>query len=211
MVSLKLYGYWRSSSAYRVRIALHTKGLAFENLPINLLKGEQRSSDYLQITPTGFVPALVVGGRVLTESLAICEWLEEMHPSPPLLPSDAFERAWVRSLALLVASRVQPRQNLSVLQEVPQEERAARARRVIEPGLLALEQLVRRERKGGPFCAGATVSLAEVCLVPQLYAARRFGVELGALECLLRAEEAALQLPAFVAAHPDRQPDAQPA
>lgn len=204
-----LYGYWRSSSSYRVRIALHWKRIAFTQQPINLLACAQRSPEYLQIAPSGFVPALrLEDGRVLTESLAICEYLDERWPAPPLLPVDPYARARARSVALTVASRIQPFQNLSVLEAYPKDERAAHARAVITPGLALIEALLAQEEPAGPFCVGAAPSLADVCVVPQLYSARRFGVELAAFPRLLAAEAAALALPAFAAAHPDRQPDA---
>lgn len=203
-----LHGYWRSSSSYRVRIALAHKGIAYEQAPVNLLAGAQRSAEYVQIAPSGFVPALALDGRLITESLAICELLEELVPTPTLLPGDAYRRSLARAMALVVASRIQPFQNLSVLSAHPAAARAALARAAIEPGLAVLESMCARAEHEGPFCTGAEPSLADVCLVPQLYSARRFAVDLTPYPRLLQAEAAALVLPAFVAAHPDRQPDA---
>ena len=205
-----LHGYWRSSSSYRVRIALAFKGVAYEQHPVNLLAGEQRTEAFGLVAPGGLVPALRIGDRIVVESLAVCELLDELVPQPPLLPADPFRRSLARSMALVIASRIQPFQNLSVLQQVPQAERAALARKAIEPGLAVLEALVARDVPAaeGPFCTGAQPTLADVCLVPQLYAARRFSVDLGAYPRLVRADAAARELPAFQAAHPDLQPDA---
>lgn len=205
-----LYGYWRSSSSYRVRIALAWKGVAYEQEPVNLLAGAQRNESYAAIAPGGFVPALRIGERIVIESLAMCELLDELVPQPPLLPADPYRRSLVRSLALTIASRIQPFQNLSVLQQHPHAERASVARAAIVPGLAILEALIARDVPAGegPFCAGAEPTLADVCLVPQLYAARRFEIDLAPYPRLVRADAAAREHPAFQAAHPDLQPDA---
>ena len=207
---LTLHGYWRSSSSYRVRIALAWKGLSYEYVAVNLLAGDHRGATYRAIAATGFVPALSIDGHVIVESMAICELLEELVPTPALLPADPFRRAFARSFALTVASRIQPFQNLSTLQAHPAENRGAVARAAIEPGLAVLELLLDREvpEGEGSFCAGVAPSLADVFLVPQLYAARRFGVDLAPYPRLVRSDAAAAQLPAFRAAHPDLQPDA---
>lgn len=205
-----LHGYWRSSSSYRVRIALAIKQIAYEHAPVNLLAGEQRGAPYANIAVSGFVPALAIDDHVVVESLAICELLDELVPSPALLPSDPYRRSLARALALVVASRIQPFQNLSVLQQLAPDQRAAAARAAIEPGLAILEAMIARAvpASEGPFCTGAQPSLADICLVPQLYAARRFSVDLAPYPRLVRADAAALALPAFAAAHPDLQPDA---
>lgn len=210
MNGLILHGYWRSSSSYRVRIALAMKGLSYEYVAVNLLAGDQRGEAYREVAASGFVPALTIDGHVVVESMAICELLEELVPMPALLPADPFRRAFARSFALTVASRIQPFQNLSTLQAHPAEDRGAVARAAIEPGLAVLELLLAREvaETEGPFCAGAAPSVADVFLVPQLYAARRFGIDLGPYPRLTRADAAAVALPAFQVAHPDRQPDA---
>lgn len=207
-----LHGYWRSSSSYRVRIALAWKGLEYEYVPVNLLAGEQRADAYRAIAPSGFLPALRIDSHTVLESMAMCELLEELVPEPTLLPGDPYRRAFVRAFALTVASRIQPFQNLSTLQAHPAEQRGAVARAAIEPGLAVLEALLEREvdASEGPFCAGAKASMADMFLVPQLYSARRFGVDLGAFPRLVRADAAAAALPAFCAAHPDLQPDAAP-
>ncbi|MRG93171.1 maleylacetoacetate isomerase [Polyangium spumosum] len=212
---MKLYGYWRSSASYRARIALHLKGISFENVPVHLLKngGEQYGDDYRAKNPMAQVPTLEVeeGGVVheLGQSLAIIEWLEERHPEPRLLPTDSFLRARARQLAEIINSGIQPFQNTSVLKLVKAEfgaDELAFARRFIEKGLTAYQALA--EPVHGRFSVGDAPTVADVCLVPQLYAARRFGVDLSPFPLLVRIEEQAASLPAFQAAHPDRQIDA---
>lgn len=202
-----LHGYWRSSSSYRVRIALALKGLAYEYAAVNLLAGEQRDARFRAVSPTELVPALEVDGHVVVESLAICELLEELVPQPALWPADPFRRAFARSVALTVASRIQPFQNLSVLNQHPAADRPAVARAAIEPGLRVVEALL-AQQSDGPFCAGEAATFADAFVVPQLYAARRFSVDLTPFPRLVRADAAAAELPAVQAAHPDRQPDA---
>ncbi|WP_135467565.1 maleylacetoacetate isomerase [Crenalkalicoccus roseus] len=210
-----LHGYWRSSAAYRVRIALNLKGIAVEHRVRHLRRGEQREAAYLRLNPQGLVPALELDdGTVLTQSLAIVEYLEETHPEPPLLPREAVARARVRAFAQAIAAEIHAVQNLKVLNRLKalghgQEEANAWARETIAEGLAACEALVRAAGAPGPFCFGAAPSLAEICLVPQLYNARRFGVELAGLPRLLAAEAACLALPAFAEAAPERQPDAE--
>jgi maleylpyruvate isomerase len=214
---MKLYGYWRSSASYRVRIALHHKGVPFEYVPVHLLKdgGEQNRDDYRTKNPMAQVPTLEVehGGVVheLGQSLAIIEWLEERYPEPSLLPSEPFLRARARQLAEIVNSGVQPFQNTSVLKFVKGElgkDEQAFARRFIEKGLAAYQALA--EPAAGRFSVGDAPTVADACLVPQLYAARRFGVDLAPFSLLVRVEESCASLPAFQAAHPDRQIDAVP-
>jgi len=210
---MKLHGYFRSSAAYRVRIALNLKGLQPAHLPHHLRRGEQCAPAYLAINPQGLVPTLEDdSGTVLTQSLAIIEWLDEVHPSPPLLPKDPLRRAKARAFALAIACDVHPVQNLKVLARLRQlgvaEEKvtewAAWANR---EGLAACEALIAHEP--GPFCFGDKPSIADLCLVPQLANARRFGVDVSAYPRLLKAEAAAKEMKAFADAAPDKQPDAE--
>jgi maleylpyruvate isomerase len=210
---MKLHGYFRSSAAYRVRIALNLKGLGAEHLPHHLRKGEQCAPAYLAINPQGLVPALEDdAGAVLTQSVAIIEWLDETHPNPPLLPKDPLQRAKVRAFALAIACDTHPVQNLKVLARLRElglaEEKVQDwAAWVNREGLSACETLVKDER--GPFCFGAAPTLADLCLVPQLANARRFGVDVSAYPRLLKAEAAAKALAAFANAAPEKQPDAE--
>ena len=209
---MKLHGYFRSSASYRVRIALNLKGLRADALSHHLRKGEQRDPGYLAINPQGLVPTLQDQSIVITQSLAIIEWLEETHPTPPLLPDDPLRRAHVRAFAQVLACDTHPVQNLKVLARLRQlgivEEKvtewAAWANR---EGLSACEALIANE--AGPFCFGDAPTLADLCLVPQLANARRFGVDLDAFPRLLKAEAAAKNIQAFVDAAPERQPDAE--
>jgi maleylpyruvate isomerase len=210
---MKLHGYFRSSAAYRVRIALNLKGLSAEQLSHHLRKGEQRDPSYLAINPQGLVPTLQNDdGAILTQSLAIIEWLDEIHPQPPLLPSDPLRRARVRAFAQAIACDTHPVQNLKVLARLrelglSEEQVTGWAAWANREGLSACEKLVAGE--GGPFCFGEQPSLADLCLVPQLANARRFGVEVAAFPRLLEAEAAAKNLKAFADAAPERQPDAE--
>jgi len=209
---MKLHGYFRSSAAYRVRIALNLKGLGAEHLPHHLRKGEQCAPAYLAINPQGLVPALENGGAVLTQSVAIIEWLDETHPNPPLLPQDPLRRAKVRAFALAIACDTHPVQNLKVLARLRElglaEEKVQDwAAWVNREGLSACETLIRDEP--GPFCFGDVPTLADLCLVPQLANARRFGVDVSAYPRLLAAEAAAKALTAFANAAPEKQPDAE--
>jgi maleylpyruvate isomerase len=210
---MKLHGYFRSSAAYRVRIALNLKGLSADHLPHHLRKGEQRNPAYLTINPQGLVPTLQDDqGAILTQSLAIIEWLDETHPEPPLLPADPLRRAKVRAFAMVVACDTHPVQNLKVLARLrelglPDEQVTGWAAWANREGLAACETLIANEP--GPFCFGAAPTLADLCLVPQLANARRFGVDLAVFPRLLKAETAAKDLKAFADAAPDRQPDAE--
>jgi maleylpyruvate isomerase len=210
---MKLHGYFRSSASYRVRIALNLKGLSAEQLSHHLRRGEQRAPNYLAINPQGLVPALQDDrGTILTQSLAIIEWLDEIHPEPPLLPKDPLRRAHVRAFAQVLACDTHPLQNLKVLARLrelglSEEQVTGWAAWANREGLSACNALIAGE--AGPFCFGAQPSLADLCLVPQLANARRFGVDLAAFPRLLRAEEAAKDLKAFANAAPERQPDAE--
>jgi maleylpyruvate isomerase len=210
---MKLHGYFRSSASYRVRIALNLKGLSAHHLPHHLRKGEQCAPAYLAINPQGLVPTLENDtGAIITQSLAIIEWLEETHPAPPLLPKDPLRRAHVRAFALVLACDTHPVQNLKVLARLrqlglPEEQVTGWAAWANREGLSACETLIAGE--SGPFCFGEAPSMADLCLVPQLANARRFGVDLGAFPRLLKAELAAKNLKAFADAAPERQPDAE--
>ncbi|ANV99151.1 maleylacetoacetate isomerase [Bradyrhizobium icense] len=210
---MKLHGYFRSSAAYRVRIALNLKGLTAEHLPHHLRKGEQIAPDYLALNPQGLVPTLEGNdGSVLTQSLAIIEWLDETHPNPPLLPGDPLRRAKVRAFALAIACDIHPVQNLKVLARLrqlglPEEKVTDWAAWANREGLAACETLIKGEK--GPFCFGDAQTIADLCLVPQLANARRFGVDVSGFPRLLEAEAAAKQMKAFADAAPDRQPDAE--
>jgi maleylpyruvate isomerase len=210
---MKLHGYFRSSASYRVRIALNLKGLSAEHLTHHLRKSEQRAPSYLAINPQGLVPTLEDnGGTILTQSLAIIEWLDDIHPEPPLLPKDPLRRAHVRAFAQALACDTHPIQNLKVLARLrelglPEEQVTGWAAWANREGLSACEKLIAGE--AGPFCFGAAPTLADLCLVPQLANARRFGVDLAAYPRLLRAEEAAKNLKAFADAAPEQQPDAE--
>ena len=213
---LQLYSYWRSSAAYRVRIGLNLKGLAYDIVPVHLLHdgGQQHSPEYRGINPQQLVPVLGHGYRRLSQSLAILEYLDEMWPTPALLPSTARERQRVRALSLLVACDIHPLNNLRVLQYfehewgVPQAERDDWVKHWIVEGLDAAEAMVADHPSTGTYCEGNTPSMADCCLVPQIYNARRFGVDMGRFPTLQRIEAACLALPAFDAARPERQPDA---
>jgi maleylpyruvate isomerase len=210
---MKLHGYFRSSAAYRVRIALNLKGLKAAHLPHHLRKGEQCAPAYRAINPQGLVPALESdAGAVLTQSVAIIEWLDETHPNPPLLPKDPLQRAKVRAFALAIACDTHPVQNLKVLARLrelglPEEKVQDWAAWVNREGLSACETLIKDEK--GPFCFGDAPTLADLCLVPQLANARRFGVDVSAYPRLLKAEAAAKALAAFADAAPEKQPDAE--
>jgi maleylpyruvate isomerase len=209
---MKLHGYFRSSASYRVRIALNLKGLGAEHLPHHLRKGEQRDPSYLAINPQGLVPTLQDDGGVITQSLAIIEWLEETHPQPPLLPGDPLRRAHVRAFAQVLACDTHPVQNLKVLARLrelglPDEQVTGWAAWANREGLSACDALIAGEP--GPFCFGDTPTMADLCLVPQLANARRFGVDVAAYPRLLKAEAAAKSLEAFADAAPERQPDAE--
>jgi maleylacetoacetate isomerase len=214
--ALQLYGYFRSSAAYRVRIALALKGIAYEDRPVNLRLGEQQGSPYRRINPQSLVPAQAAGGRILTQSLAIIEYLEELYPEPSLLPKAPLERARVRALAMTVACDVHPVNNLRVMQylagRLNQNESACRrwTQHWIGLGLAAIEQELASSGWTGRFCHGDRPGLADLCLVPQLYNARRVAAPLDAYPTILRIDAACRENPAFEAARPEVQRDAPP-
>lgn len=211
-----LHGYFRSAASWRVRIALGLKQLTTQKMSHHLRRGEQRASSFLALNPQGLVPALELdaagSGEVITQSLAIIEWLDETHPAPPLLPADAGRRARVRAFALVLVADTHPLQNLKVLNALRglglvEAQVQAWAAEVNAVGLEACEALL--AGAPGPFCFGAAPGLADLCLVPQLGNARRFGVAVERFPRLLAREAACLTLPAFADAVPDRQPDAE--
>ena len=213
---MKLYTYWRSSAAYRVRIGLGLKELAYEARTIDLVRegGEQLGTEFRAVNPNALVPALELDdGRVLTQSLAILEYLDELQPTPPLLPADRIERARVRAAAQLIACDVHPVNNLRVTTYLKtelghdQDDVVRWMRHWMSLGLEALTATIAPSER---FCFGDTPTLADLCLVPQLYNARRWGLELKGLGRLVAIEEACLAMQAFAQATPEAQPDAVP-
>lgn len=211
---LTLHGYWRSSATYRVRIALNVKGLDYLQRSYDLRKGEQRAPAYMALAPHGLVPALEADGKVLIQSPAILEWIDETVPEPALLPADAFGRATVRAMAAIIACDIHPLNNLRVLRALKADHGAddiARSRwiaRWMEDGFDALERMI--EAHGGEFAFGNSLTLADCYLVPQAYSADRYGVTLATFPNLRRVVANARVVPAVAAAHPSQQADADP-
>ena len=212
---MKLYTYFRSSAAYRVRIALALKGLDYEPAFVHLRRGEQHLADYAALHPQHFVPTLVDGPHVLTQSLAQIEYHDETHPLPPLLPSDPVGRARVRALALAIACDIHPLNNQRVLKHLgsalglSSDDQTAWYRHWIAGGLGPLEEMLAASDATGRFCHGDNPGLADICLVPQVYNAERYNCPLDDYPTIRRITESCLDLPAFSAAAPDRQPDAE--
>lgn len=210
---MKLIGFFRSGASYRVRIGLNLKGLAAEHAFRHLRKNEHKAADYMAINPQGLVPTLFTdSGEALTQSIAILEWLDETHPTPSFLPKDPLQRARVRAFALAIACDVHPVQNLGVLNKLKayglDEAKASQwAKETNHDGLAACELMLAKEK--GPFCFGAEPTLADICLVPQLVNARRFGADVSGFKRILAAEAACLAHPAFAAAAPEKQADAE--
>jgi maleylacetoacetate isomerase len=214
---LKLYTYWRSSAAYRVRIALELKGLRYESVPVHLVRGggEQSQPGYLRVNPQGRVPALEHDGRILTQSLAIIEYIDECWPAPPLMPETPAARARVRALALLVACDIHPLNNSRVLKYLggtlgqAEPARDEWYRHWISDGFTALEKLLAGSEETGRYCHGDTPGFADACLVPQVYNARRYRCDLTPFPTIVRIEQACSALEPFQRASPERQPDAE--
>lgn len=208
-----LYDYFRSSAAYRVRIALNLKGVAAERRFVHLRKGEQRGEDFLRLNPAGLVPHWREHGFGLSQSLAIIEYLDEIHPAPPLLPGSARDRAIIREMALTIAADIHPVGNLRVLNKLTADfhadeaVRAAWVRTWIEAGFASIEK--RLESSPGQLCYGDVPTLADICLAPQVFNARRFGVDLGKFPLIVRTDAALNRIEAFLQAQPSRQPDAE--
>jgi len=214
---IKLYDYWRSSASYRVRIALNLKGLVYEQHPIHLVRdgGEQHTPEYRAVNPQEFVPVLVDGRRVIRQSLAIIEYLDETYDGEmKLLPTTARDRARVRALAQMVACDIHPLNNRRVMLFLENElgatseQRGLWMRHWIEDGFRSFETLVDGHPSTGRFCEGDAPTVADICLVPQVYNAHRFGVDMSAFPTIERVVAACLELPAFDAARPENQPDA---
>jgi maleylpyruvate isomerase len=216
-LDLKLYSYFRSSAAYRVRIALNLKGLEYEYVPVHLLRdgGEQLKPEYRALNPDGIVPTLVDGDIVLTQSLAIIDYLEETHPEPPLLPRAPADRAFVRSIALGVACEIHPLDNLRVLKylkhevKTPDEVKDAWYAHWVESGFDALEKRLAGDKRVGALCFGDTPTVADLCLVPQVFNARRFKIDLSRFPTIERIADHAETIDAFQRAAPAQQPDAE--
>jgi maleylacetoacetate isomerase len=214
---LTLYSYFRSSAAFRVRIALHLKGLKADMRFVHLLKdgGGQHSDAYKELNPQQLVPTLISGGQAIAQSLAILEYLEEIVPEPPLLPREALARARVRQIALAIVCDIHPLNNLRILQYLEREIGADGEKRLawqhhwIAAGFSALETRLGRDPATGRFCHGDAPGLADICLVPQMFNARRIQMDLAAYPTLLRIEAQAYSLPAFQNARPENQPDAE--
>lgn len=214
MDGIRLYGYWRSSAAYRVRIALALKDLDYETVSVHLAKSEQHDAAFAELSPQHQVPVLRDGHRVIRQSLAIIEYLDETHPDPPLLPATARERARVRAIALAIACDIHPLNNLRVVQHVESmfpefaQRRDEWMRHWIALGFAGVEEMLAEHPSTGEFCDGDRPGLADCFLVPQVYNARRFGLDLTPFPTIARIEANCMALPEFGAARPERQPDA---
>jgi maleylpyruvate isomerase len=214
---MKLYTYFRSSAAYRVRIALHLKGLSYDAVPVHLLKdgGQHLQDDYRQINPSGLVPAFQDDRITLSQSLAIIEYLEEVYPDVPLLPKDAPGRARVRELAQIIGCDIHPITNLRVLNYlareigVPDQAKSEWYRHWVIEGLQSLEAHLARDPGAGPFCHGDHPTIADCYLAPQVFNAQRFNIDVSAYPNIDRINALCIALPAFQAAHPSRQPDSE--
>jgi maleylacetoacetate isomerase len=213
---MKLYGYFRSSAAFRVRIALNLKGLSYDQVSIHLRRNDQARPAYRGINPQGLVPALEIDGQTLIQSLAIIEYLDETYPEPPLLPSAPADRARVRALAEIVACDIHPINNLRVLRYLIHNYGRSEAdlgpwyNHWIDAGFTALEALLAGDPRGSRFCHGDRPGLADIALVPQVVNAERYRLDMTPYPTLARIYAECMKLPAFIAAHPDQQPDREP-
>jgi len=212
-LTVTLHSYWRATAPYRVRIGLALKGLEFDYAPVNLLHGDQSAEGYRALNGQGLVPALQADGQVFTQSVAILEWLEETRPAPPILPADPAGRAVVRAMAEIVACDIHPLNNLRVLKALAAlghpmggPDQQAWGAGWINAGFQALEPMVARH--GGGFAFGETPTIADCCLIPQIWSSSRFGVDMTPYPALAAVAGSAAAHPAFLVAHPDRQPDA---
>ena len=213
---MKLYSYWRSSAAYRVRIALNLKGLDYEVVPVHLLKdgGEQYQAEYQSINPQGIIPTLVDGDISIGQSLAIMDYLEESYPEPALYPQSIAGRAFARQCALVVACDIHPLNNLRVLKylkrSLDQDDEARNTwyHHWVRTGFTALEQLLNNRNRQGPYCLDGQVTIADACLIPQIYNARRFEIAMDHFPTLAGIEQACMELEAFQQAAPENQVDA---
>ena len=211
---MKLYTFFRSSAAFRMRIALNCKGLAYEPVPVSLPKGEHKLAGYLEMHPQGLVPALEDGGQVFVQSLAMMEYLEETHPQPPLLPASPGDRAYVRAVAQLIACEIHPLNNLRTLRYIKKsyalDEDGVNLwyRHWIAEGLSGLEGLLSGSGKCGKYCYRDQVTIADCCLVPQVFNAQRYSCDLAPYPMIMRIFAECMKLDAFIAAQPSKQPDA---
>ncbi len=213
LAGMKLHNYFRSSASFRVRIALELKGLPYEYVPVHIAKGEHKKPDYVAVSPSMLVPTLETdAGEQLGQSMAIIEWLDETHPQPPLLPSDPLGRAHVRALAQLVACEIHPLNNLRVLKylvnelKVGDDAKNGWYRHWVREGLLAFERELQRLPRG-TYCHGDTPTLADCCLVPQIFNGKRFGADFSSLDRTMAVFDACMQHPAFIKAQPSSCPD----
>ena len=214
---MKLYSYFRSSASYRVRIALNLKGLPYETVPVHLVDGAQFLDEYRKLNVDALVPSLTLDDSqtTLTQSLAIIEYLEEVHPTPALLPSNALDRAWIRSLVLSIACDIHPLNNLRVLRylvgdmKLSEDDKNRWYRHWVEQGLASIEQTLATDARRGKFCFGDTPTLADCFLVPQIANAQRMNCDISGLTTLIQINTHCLELDAFAAASPSQQPDAE--
>ncbi|WP_428607016.1 maleylacetoacetate isomerase [Sedimenticola sp.] len=211
---ITLYDYFRSTAAYRVRIVLNLKGIDYRQAGVNLLQNEESSPEYRAINPQGLVPALDLDGHVLQQSLAICEYLDERHPEPALLSDDPLQRAHIRALAQMVACDIHPVNNSRILKYLVSELGVSEAQKLawyhhwLDEGFRPIEQILQQSASDSEFCCGDRPTLADVCLVPQVFNARRFELDLTPYPTIVRIEQTCLAIDAFERARPENQPDA---